>query len=154
MNKAFTLVELIFVIIIIGVLSAVAIPQFSKLTDNSKISAELATASSIQTAIEACHGEWVISDSDIICGKDINSSSDFSAEGYPKNDSMGSAAGSPIDRILKNAETSKWKRSGINYYGPASDTVQGTNHCKTGKPCIGKRWEYNEATGEFKLVEN
>jgi len=151
MKKAFTLVELIFVIVIIGVLSAVAIPQFSKLTDNAKISAELSTASSIQTAIEACHGEWIISDCPITCGKDINSSTEFSPQGYPATGTLGTSASSPIDRILKNAETSKWVYDGTDYKGPASGP-NGTTHCKTGKPCIGKAWSYNPATGEFKLI--
>jgi len=44
MKKAFTLIELIFAIVIIGVLAAVAVPQFSGLSDNSKIASELSTA--------------------------------------------------------------------------------------------------------------
>ena len=150
MTKAFTLVELIFVIVIIGVLSAVAIPQFRNLTDNSKISAELSTASSIQAALQACHGEWVISDCAITCGKDIDSATEFSAEGYPLNANMGTSAASPIDRILKNAENAGWSRTGTNYTGPASGT-DGTNQCKAGKPCIGKSWTYNQTNGTFTL---
>ncbi len=149
MKQAFTLVELIFVIVIIGVLSAVAIPQFTKLTDNAKISAELSTASAIQTAIESCHGEWIISDCpNITCGVDINMSNpaDFTAQGYPTNAGMGVS----IERILKSAG-SGWTRSGADFTGPASDITKGTTHCKTDKPCIGKKWTYDETTGEFAL---
>ncbi len=156
-HKAFTLLELIFVIVIIGVLSAVAIPQFKNLTDNAKISAELSTASSIQSAIEACHGDWIISDCDVICGKDINSSEilEFSpTNGYPLNTALGTSTASPINRILKNAETTLWYRDNTTrYYGSASHATKGTSHCKSGKPCIGKYWEYDEDTGIFKLVE-
>ena len=143
MNKAFTLVELIFVIVIIGVLSAVAIPQFTKLTDNAKISSELSTASSVQTAIEACHGEWIISDCTFTCGKDIDSST-FSPEGYPID------LGTNLERILK-LPSFDWTTSGGTYTGPASGT-KGTTHCKTGKPCIGRSWSYDSTTGEFKLI--
>jgi len=37
-KKAFTLIELIFVIVIIGVLASVAVPKFNKVFENSKIS--------------------------------------------------------------------------------------------------------------------
>jgi prepilin-type N-terminal cleavage/methylation domain-containing protein len=149
MKKAFTLVELIFVIVIIGVLAAVAVPQFSKLTDNAKISAELSTASAVQTALEAVHGEWVISDCDFIWGNN-QPYSGLNASGYPA--ALGSTA-NPLGYLLKNAETSKWSVSGTSFYGPASSTAKGTNNCKAGKPCIGKSWSYDSATGEFKLVE-
>jgi len=143
MKKAFTLVELIFVIVIIGVLAAVAVPKFTKLSDNAKISSELSTASSVQTAIEACHGEWIISDCAFTCGKDIDSST-FSAEGYPTD------LGANLERILK-IPSPDWTSTGTIYKGPASGT-KGTTHCKADKPCIGKSWSYDSTTGEFKLI--
>lgn len=149
MKKAFTLVELIFVIVIIGVLAAVAVPQFSKLTDNAKISAELSTASAVQTALEAVHGEWIISDCDFTWGNS-QPYSGLNASGYPA--ALGNAA-NPLGYLLKNAETSKWSTiDGISFYGPASGS-KGTDYCRAGKPCIGKSWSYDSATGEFKLVE-
>lgn len=148
-KQAFTLVELIFVIVIIGVLSAVAIPQFSKLTDNAKISAELSTASSIQAALEAVHGEWVISDCDFTWGNN-RPYSELNADGYPA--ALGESGTKPLNYILKSTETSKWTSTGTSFLGPASGT-KGTAHCKSGKPCISKSWEYDAAKGEFKLIE-
>jgi prepilin-type N-terminal cleavage/methylation domain-containing protein len=148
-KKAFTLVELIFVIVIIGVLAAAAIPQFSKLTDNAKISAELSTASSVQAALEAVHGEWIISDCAFTWGNN-QPYTGLNASGYPT--SLGNAA-NPLGFLLKNAETAKWTSSdGITFYGPASDPSKGTSHCKTGKPCIGKSWNYDSTTGAFTLL--
>ncbi len=149
MRKAFTLVELIFVIVVIGVLSAVAIPQFSRLTDNAKISSELSTASSVQAALEAVHGEWIISDCDFTWGNN-RPFSELNSDGYPS--SLGESDTKPLNYLLKSTETSKWSRTGTRYKGPASGT-EGTSHCKAGKPCIGKSWEYDPATGEFRLVE-
>ncbi|HIC44768.1 MAG TPA: type II secretion system protein [Sulfurimonas sp.] len=150
MKKAFTLVELIFVIVIIGVLSAVAIPQFSKLTDNAKISSELSTASSVQAALEAVHGEWVISSCDFTWGNN-RPFSELNTDGYPS--SLGESSTKPLNYLLKNSETANWTNTGSTYYGPASSTAKGTSHCKNGKPCVGKSWEYNNNTGEFKLIE-
>ncbi len=149
MRQAFTLVELIFVIVIIGVLSAVAIPQFSKLTDNAKISSELSTASSVQAAIEAVHGEWIISDCEFTWGNN-RPYSELNANGYPI--SLGESNSKPLNYILKNSETAQWSRSGTSYLGPASGN-KGTNHCKDGKPCIGKSWNYSSANGAFTLLE-
>lgn len=151
-KTAFTLLELIIAIVIIGVLSAVAIPKFSGLSSNAKISAELSTAASVQVALDACHGEWIINEGSFTCGKDIDSNSELSTAGYPLNDTLGTATSSPINRILKNADTVKWTRSGTKYYGPASRSG-GVTKCKSGKPCVGKYWNYDESTGEFKLIE-
>ncbi len=49
MHKAFTMIELIFVIVIIGILSAVAIPKFAATRDDAKIAA---IAQKIGAAVE------------------------------------------------------------------------------------------------------
>jgi prepilin-type N-terminal cleavage/methylation domain-containing protein len=151
MQKAFTLVELIFVILIIGVLSAIAVPKFSGLTDNAKISAELSTAASVQVALDSCHGEWIINEGSFTCGGSI-SSDNLNSDGYPTD--LGDSDTSPLNKILKDADTIKWsKDNSDHYYGPASDSNKGTSNCKAGKPCIGKYWEYNSTSGTFSLQE-
>ncbi len=82
MKKAFTLIELIFVIVVIGILAAVAVPKFAGLNDSSKVAAELATASSVQTALDACNGEWTINEGSFVCGGSVNSA-DLNTHGYP-----------------------------------------------------------------------
>ena len=133
-------------IVIIGVLSAVAIPKFTGLSDNAKISAELSTVASVQVALDACHGEWIINEGSFTCGASINSSS-LNTNGYP--DSLGS----PLDAILKQAPTD-WKLDGSNYTGPASDTTKGSSKCKENKPCKTKHWEYDSTNGTFTLKDN
>lgn len=53
MRKAFTLIELIFVIAIIGVLMAFALKNFYDLRDNSEISGDVRVSISVKLAINA-----------------------------------------------------------------------------------------------------
>jgi len=51
MKHAFTMIELIFVIVIIGILSAVAVPKFKGMRDQADISKGRADVSAVQSAI-------------------------------------------------------------------------------------------------------
>jgi prepilin-type N-terminal cleavage/methylation domain-containing protein len=156
-SKGFTLIELIFVIVIIGVLTSVAIPQFKNLTDNAKISSELATASSVQSAIDATHGDWITSTCDFTWGNEQNSSL-LNTSGYPDASTMGTDT-SPFKNLLKNADNGDWSRDDAftppRYYGPATrtDGKGAKDRNLAHKPEGNDYWEYNATAGTFKLVE-
>lgn len=50
-RRAFTMIELVFVIVIIGILSAIAIPKFAATRDDAIISKGISTLSAVRSAI-------------------------------------------------------------------------------------------------------
>jgi len=57
-QKGFTLIELMIVIAIIGILAAIAIPQFSKYRAKSYNTASVSDTKNIKTDLEAYYSEW------------------------------------------------------------------------------------------------
>ena len=94
-KEGFTLIELIIVIVILGILAAVAVPKFAGLTKDAKMSAVKGFAGSIRAAANIVHAKWLAqcnvenncSDNVSLEGRtvvvDNNTSSDSVAPGYP-----------------------------------------------------------------------
>jgi len=101
--KSFTLIELIFVIVIIGLLASVAVPKFAQTKASASSASAKSVVSSIRTAIETKHGEWIINDN-------LNSSNGYTPQGYPQKLDEASAntvgedlfVGTSTMKILKN----------------------------------------------------
>jgi len=77
MNKSFTLIELIFVIVIIGLLASYAAPKFMQTKESASASSALSIVSSVRTSIETKHGEWIINDN-------LDDSDGYTPQGYPQ----------------------------------------------------------------------
>ena len=85
MKKAFSLIELIFVIVIVGLLASIAIPKFKNLTTHAKKAGLKSVITSIQSSVDNIHGKWIINDNFKWIGADNQDhSSDFNyTSGYP-----------------------------------------------------------------------
>lgn len=161
MRKAFTLIEIIMVLVIIGILAAVAVPKFSKLTSNSKVASELATASTIQSAVNDVHSDWVISEGGFTWGNNKNQDDVNSTTGYPKKLGDCNASYTSFNWILKSSSTleSEWTCKDNNdgtftYKGPASNSNSGARNSSAGKPDSSKHWDYNSTDGTFSLKDD
>lgn len=71
MQKGFTLIELMIVVAIIGILAAVAIPQYQNYISGSQVSRVMSETGALRTAIENCmnQGRTTITDTDPAVGE-------------------------------------------------------------------------------------
>jgi prepilin-type N-terminal cleavage/methylation domain-containing protein len=60
MRSGFTMIELIFVIVVLGILAAVAMPKFVNVQDDAKVSSEKSTIGAVRSAIGMLHGKAII----------------------------------------------------------------------------------------------
>ncbi len=149
-RTAFTMVELIFVIVIIGILAGMAVPKFMGVKDQAKKATELSSASAVSVALEAIHSTWSTSDEDFDWnndGVDDNISKDLSYHGYPFDLER---RGDAIGALLRSSSKSSFKAqsgllTGSNiayrlYTANASDPSNGVKYprAKLGKDIEGK----------------
>ena len=58
-SAGFTLIELIMVIVILGILAAVAVPKYFNLQDDAKVAAEMGVAGGVRSGIGIIHGSLI-----------------------------------------------------------------------------------------------
>ena len=63
-EKGFTLIELIMVIVILGIISAVAIPKFIGLSSSARLSAARGVGAAISGTIASKHADYLINAND------------------------------------------------------------------------------------------
>jgi len=100
-NEGFTLVELVIIMVILGVLAAVAVPRLGSSIDSSELAAEEAVVGSLRSALEVWAMDQVVANS---------------TKSYPSNPFDALDAKSKNDLLNTN-----WSYSGGNIYHIRND---------------------------------
>jgi len=122
-RKGFTLVELMVVILIVGILAAVAIPLMQGRIDKAKWSEANAAAGSIRTAIRAYAAESSITAARALAGNTLDDSDTQLALGFGSSD---------LDGTYFEADC--YTITAVSTSAIATITVSGDDSSKTGAP--------------------
>lgn len=125
MKKAFTLIELVFVIVILGILATVAIPKLIVTRDDAEIAKAKSQIAAVRSGIQLKRNEMILS----------------GQQGYPTNLEDGTCC---FGGILS---TRIEERKDDNSYGWKKDT-DGSYTINTNKEQV--KFTYSDSDGSFK----
>ena len=106
-KNGFTLIELVIIMVILGVLAAVAIPRIGNTIDSSEVSAEEAVIGSLRSALEVYAMDQVVMNSN----KSYPPNPFDALDNKSRNELLGgswSYSGSVIFHLRNDGTTSQW----------------------------------------------
>ncbi|WP_428388125.1 type II secretion system protein [Mucisphaera sp.] len=133
LSRGFTLVEILIVVVILGILAAVVIPQFSDAAETAKASSMVSQLQTVRSQLELYMIQHNGSYPDL--GSNWNQMTQTT-------DINGAAAGSDFGPYLQ--------KSPINPFENSSTVNQGDGTLGTAAQGVG--WVYNDDTGQIKAV--
>jgi general secretion pathway protein G len=145
MKKAFTLIELVFVIVIIGILVTIALPKFGAVSEQSQIAKGRSDVMALRTAISSERQKrFMLGDSSYINQLDGNASA-APGEDAIIFDNNGTSTNVLLTYgvVTKNSDGG-WMKTGVNEYtytisGAANvfnyDSTTGQFNCSSGTYC-------------------
>ena len=125
MKKGFTLIELLVVVLIIGILSAVALPQYTKAVEKAKVSEILTTGKSFVQAQQIYfleHGEYT-------------SEKEKLSIDLPQNDKFEYSIDSSAGRLFFYSDALPRFEVNTRTGSLICEDFRGTNKCKYLMPC-------------------
>ena len=177
-RSAFSMIELVFVIVIIGIMAAVAVPKFSGIQDDALVSNEKTTIGIVRQGIITLYGKRLVRGQDFSItlsdksGVDYTSSVFFTSKLYPITldvQRTGTATDNNLttsalrgDRrtfalVVEAEGLSDWNRTAFTVGDVFAGQIQYTGPASnvvsdTGAEIyITKYWDYNNTTGKILL---
>lgn len=137
-QKGFTLIELMIVVAIIGILAAIAIPQYQNYIARSQVSRVMAETGALRTAIESCMMNGIEeadceigwTTSNLLGGGGVETNQDGLVVTYGLDDGTASIAatfGGNAASAIRNGGTLTWTRAG----NADADNPPGSWSCAT-----------------------
>lgn len=96
-QQGFTLIELVIVIVILGILSAFALPRFADLGGDARSATLQGAQGSVKSAASIAHSKWLAGGEPGTIDLESAPSVTMSDEGYPTSDSAGIGTAAQID---------------------------------------------------------
>ena len=134
-QKGFTLIELMIVVAVIGVLSAIAIPQYQNYVHKAELGAGLATVSALKINVE----DYIATNGNFPSGTSGASPTDLGASGFANGDISFSVSGATstagsivvtFDEGIANTETIQINRSNGGEWTCTTDSTNTKAHPK------------------------
>jgi len=174
-RSAFSMIELVFVIVILGIMAAVAVPKFASIQDDALISNEKQTIAVARQGIATLYGKRQVRGSDFNIslsdqqGAPYTARVYFSSNYFPVTLNVKATSGSADNNstyettrgdrralaIVVEAESlADWDSNGskdsvLKYKGPASNVITDGN--AEISVTNSDYWEYNNTSGKILL---
>ncbi len=137
-EEGFTLIELVMVIIILGVLAAVAIPKFIDLSNEAKLAAEKGMVGGVRGGIAAFHANAIVQSRTTACGSQANTNA--SCWPVKLNPDPGAFPATNVAGLFVNVIEHGGTATSDNWSETAADVYQGP---------AGTTFTYTAGTGTF-----
>lgn len=132
-QRGFTVIELVIIIVILGILAAVAIPKYKDLSGEAREASARSSLGSIRSAITIYYANQAVKTGKAVWPslKDVRSVGTVMAQAIPANPYQSKVADSVVDATGKTKGTVIGKAGGWAY-----------------NPATGEVWPNSDVTGE------